>query len=148
MTLIHFLFFCVCNFFNHFNQYLNCVFFDVLVNLWLDVLISALEAAPLKYDTGGGWESVCVVMGLLCWLGCNRLGGGNIRLLSWFSDDKRGKLSMMFNQLRRGQECSPLAREQNSWHKWSLLPPFEVGPTEISSDGGSSDHRISARIPD
>lgn len=42
-------------------------------------------------------------------------------------NDKRGKASMMFNQLRRGQECSPLAREQNSWHKWSLLPPFWSG---------------------
>lgn len=70
MTLIHFLFFCVCKFFNHFNQYLNCVFFDVLVNLWLDVLISALEAAPLKYDTGGGMRKCLCGNGLtlLAWL--------------------------------------------------------------------------------
>lgn len=30
-------------------------------------------------------------MSLLCRLPCHRFTGGNIRLLSWFSDDKRGK---------------------------------------------------------
>lgn len=53
-------------------------------------MCSSEQQQPLKRDTVG-WESVCVVMSLLCRLSRHRFTGGNIRLLSWFSDDKGGK---------------------------------------------------------
>ena len=67
-------------------------------------------------------------MSLLCRRPCHRFSGGNIRLLSWFSGaQKEEKRCAMFNQLRRGQECGPLARGQNSCHKLISPPSFWSG---------------------
>lgn len=98
--------------------------------------------------TPAGQESVCVVMSLRCrpTPPQNQWWQHQVSVLILWPQKR--KASMMFNQLLWGQECSPLAREQNSWHKWSLLPPFEVGPNEISEHGSSLNHRIFAHIPD
>lgn len=94
---------------------------------------------------GGGW--VCVVMGLLP---SSRLcsGGGNIRLLSWFRAVTKAAVGKgglgsgeegvpaMFEQLRRGQECSA-AGEGTKFRTQAISPPSfwcGTGRPDVSED--------------
>lgn len=85
-----------------------------------------------------------------CWLLPLKIQNqdSNLMSLSWFCDDKRGKHPWC---LTSSAGVKNAARWQGSKIPgWCLLPPFEVGPTEISEHGGSLNHRIftGSHIPD
>lgn len=96
----------------------------------------------LNVTRGGGMRK-CLCGNELTLSACHRFIGGNIRLLSWFSQDKRGKRPWCLTG-------SVEVKNAGDWwgDKWSLLPPFEVGPTEISEHGSSLNRWISTCIPD